>query len=194
MKLPDIEDVSVDFTPMIDVVFLLIIFFILMPPKEMEGRLQSYLPKEGGGKPPPGPPPITFGITLRSEKISNEEIETRVLLNQEFIDSFKTNTVEMMDRIFSMEGVEKEERLTAEYKRDEAQLTPADSDVLKKLNSKLRSAAEASPEKYNTDVIIDAESDVPFKIVLAILNSATGLGFEKLKFTAPPPEIWAEDQ
>lgn len=37
-----------DMTSMIDIVFLLLIFFILMPFKSVESRLESHLPKTGG--------------------------------------------------------------------------------------------------------------------------------------------------
>ena len=42
------EEPKINLTPMIDVVFLLLIFFMLMKFKSLEKQLQSYLPKDEG--------------------------------------------------------------------------------------------------------------------------------------------------
>lgn len=42
------QDKLGDMTSMIDVVFLLLIFFILMPFKSTESKIESYLPKDSG--------------------------------------------------------------------------------------------------------------------------------------------------
>lgn len=44
------EDVKVDMTPMIDVVFLLIIFFLCIDFKVLEAKLPAYLPKDKGAQ------------------------------------------------------------------------------------------------------------------------------------------------
>lgn len=44
----ELEEAVGDMTPMIDVVFLLLIFFILMPFKSPEARIQAHLPKTSG--------------------------------------------------------------------------------------------------------------------------------------------------
>ncbi len=44
----DVEDQVGDMTSMIDIVFLLLIFFILMPFKSPESRIESHLPKDSG--------------------------------------------------------------------------------------------------------------------------------------------------
>lgn len=43
-----IDDAKGDMTSMIDVVFLLLIFFILMPFKTVEAKIESHLPKDTG--------------------------------------------------------------------------------------------------------------------------------------------------
>ncbi|MDG2149973.1 MAG: biopolymer transporter ExbD [Planctomycetota bacterium] len=48
-KKPEIEEVTMELTPMIDVVFLLLIFFIVtMKFKVLEGKLETELPKDVG--------------------------------------------------------------------------------------------------------------------------------------------------
>jgi len=44
----DLASQTGDMTSMIDIVFLLLIFFILMPFKSVESRIESHLPKTGG--------------------------------------------------------------------------------------------------------------------------------------------------
>jgi len=44
------EAVETDMTPMIDVVFLLIIFFLCIDFKVLEAKLPTYLPKDKGGR------------------------------------------------------------------------------------------------------------------------------------------------
>jgi len=57
------DDMMTSFTPMIDVVFLLLIFFILQPFKSPDRRIDSELSKDDGTD--PGPPPTTLPIRIR---------------------------------------------------------------------------------------------------------------------------------
>ena len=54
-----------DMTSMIDVVFLLLIFFILMPFKTSESRLESHLPKNSGPSIKSTPDPVVEKIDIR---------------------------------------------------------------------------------------------------------------------------------
>ena len=57
----------------------------------------------------------------------------------------------------------------------------------------MEDAAVGSPDGKDTDVIIDASSNVPFKIILAILNAGAGAEFPNLKFAAPSQDIWKQN-
>lgn len=191
----DVEDVNLDMTSMIDVVFLLIIFFILMPPKEMEGQLQSYLPSSDSGKPPPNPeePPPKFTIMISSKKQGNEDIVTSVSFNNRPVCQFKTYSLAALDAIYGLPEKQKQDKLGKEYKRDENQFDPKFSDDIRLLIKRMEDAAVGSPDGKDTDVIIDASPDVPFKIILAILNAGAGAEFPNLKFAAPSQDIWKQD-
>lgn len=54
-----------DMTSMIDVVFLLLIFFILMPFKTSESRIESHLPKNSGTSPEPSKEKIVEKIDIK---------------------------------------------------------------------------------------------------------------------------------
>ena len=191
----EIEDVSMDMTSMIDVVFLLIIFFILMPPKEMEGTLESYLPSAGGTPPPPtdDEPPVVFGMKLVSEKVGENEITTVVTFNNQVICDFTTLSIGELNKIYLLGSVEKKDRLKIEHDRDSKQFDPHTSDKVRKLITKMSEAADNAPDVKNTDIMIDASSNVPFKVVLAILNAGAGADFPNLKFAAPSMAIWKAD-
>ncbi len=190
----DIEDVNLDMTSMIDVVFLLIIFFILMPPKEMEGQLQSYLPNNDSGKPPPTQeePPPKFTISIVSNNVGAEEIKTSVAFNSRPVCEFVTYSLAALDSIYNLPKDQKAEKLAKEYKRDENQFDPKFSDDIRLLIKRMEDAAVGSPDGKETDVIIDASAKVPFKIILAVLNAGAGAEFPNLKFAAPSQDIWKQ--
>ena len=193
----ELEEFSMDMTPMIDVVFLLIIFFILMPPKEMEGQLQSYLPNADSAAPHPqnqDQPPPKFTISISSQKINgSEEIETSVHFNSRPVCEFITYSIDTLNKIYSLPSDQKQQKLDKEYKRDEGQFDPKYSSDIKLLIKRMEDAAIGSPDGKETDVVIDASADVPFKIILAILNAGAGADFPNLKFSAPSQDIWKQD-
>lgn len=192
----DQEDVSLDMTSMIDVVFLLIIFFILMPPKEMEGQLQSYLPQEGQSNTPPNPdevPPPKFNIALVATKVGNEEVSTQVNFNNRPVCSITSLSIPALDRIYALPDDEKQARLAKEAERDEKTLDPQISPDMRLLIQRMSDAAMGAPDGKKTDVIIDAASNVPFKVILAVLNAGAGAEFENIKFASPSQEIWKQN-
>lgn len=190
----DQEDISMDMTSMIDVVFLLIIFFILMPPKEMEGQLESYLPKSGGSASSPSEeePDVKFFLTLRSS-LDGEQVFTQVTFNNRPICNFETLSISALDQIYAMPKGQKQDRLAKEHERDEKQFHPQHSKKLADLINIMVEASKGAPKGLETDVMIDSSSNVPFKVVLAVLNAGTGANFKNLKFAAPDKSIWAKD-
>jgi biopolymer transport protein ExbD len=47
---PDLEPATSDMTPMIDVVFLMIVFFVCIDFRVLEAKLPAYLPRDVGGR------------------------------------------------------------------------------------------------------------------------------------------------
>jgi biopolymer transport protein ExbD len=60
-------DESFSLTPMIDMAFLLIIFFILLPMKGLDFKLHCYLPRGDGLTPTVTPPKETVKIRVRKD-------------------------------------------------------------------------------------------------------------------------------
>jgi biopolymer transport protein ExbD len=81
----EIEEVEVELTPMIDVVFLLLIFFIVtMKFKVLEGKLDTELPKDVG---------VNAGEV--EELLEKVEIEIREDLNEKYGMKVFVNSVPM---------------------------------------------------------------------------------------------------
>ena len=56
------EEIKLELTPMIDICFLIIIFFMCLPFKTLEGKLQAFLPTDKGINPIPLDPPNEIKI------------------------------------------------------------------------------------------------------------------------------------
>jgi hypothetical protein len=189
----DVEDVKMDMTPMIDVVFLLIIFFLLMPPKEMEGQLQSYLPSEEGSSEPTEPqdPKPTFKLAITAEAEGQNKVVSSISFNQRFVCDISSWSIDYLEQIYLMPEAKRKAVLEAERKKDELRLDPLGSKEMRLLVTRMEDAALGAPDGRDTDVLIDAAPNVPFKIILAVLNAGAAGQFMNMKFTSPSEEIWA---
>ena len=65
-------DADIDMTPMIDVVFLLIIFFLCIDFKTLEAKLSSYLPKDKGSQSTPEEPVEQLSIMIVMDRWGDE--------------------------------------------------------------------------------------------------------------------------
>ena len=81
--IPAIEPDASDMTPMIDIVFQLLIFFMLtMHFQEVEGKMLSRLPKHGPG-PGTAPPREEIRFTVRADRLYVEKHEIGELASTE---------------------------------------------------------------------------------------------------------------
>ena len=60
------EEVKLELTPMIDISFLIIIFFMCLPFKTLAGKLEAFLPKDSGPFPNSVQPPESVKIRIRT--------------------------------------------------------------------------------------------------------------------------------
>ncbi len=67
------EEVKPDMTPMIDTVFLMIIFFVCIDFRVLESKLPAYLPKDKGGRPEAVEPMQQLSIVLWVENAGTPE-------------------------------------------------------------------------------------------------------------------------
>ena len=64
------EDDQTDLTPLIDVAFLIIIFFMCLPFKTLDGKLAAFLPTDKGMAPTPTKPPEPFSPRRSRGRVS----------------------------------------------------------------------------------------------------------------------------
>jgi biopolymer transport protein ExbD len=64
-RAPPAPDPGSDFTSLIDVAVLLIVFFMALPMRRLDQKIEAYLPREDGGRPIPMKPKDTVRILVR---------------------------------------------------------------------------------------------------------------------------------
>lgn len=158
-------------TSLIDMSFLLIIFFVCLPMKTLEGKLEAFLPTDKGINPTPVEPPLSLKVTVhivaRQEKMmlypptppkgKKPDGQVQKLMPSEF--RYKIGAEETAD--------------------------------LKKVADYIKKAYLAIKDTPNAQITgeIKAGHKVPHKYVIAVLNKFAEAGMEKVDFfgTAIPP-------
>jgi len=159
------EKVELELTPMIDMAFLIIIFFMCLPFKTLEGKLAAFLPTDKGINPTPEEPPpqitVSVHIVARREAPGTwgpEKVQTQVMKPTEFKYRFQEE----------------------------------ETDDLKKVAAYIKSAKKLAETTEGVKLVgeIKAGHKVPHKFVVAVLNKFAEAGMEKVDFygTAIPPK------
>lgn len=185
------DEVKVEFTSMIDVVFLLLIFFMLIPIKEMEAKLET---KVSGKKVDTEnievePPKVSFQIDLKSE-VNGDEVLTRVSVNSSEVARLISPSPEKIKALEERGGEDWKRFVKRQRAKDMVQADPDISPELQKMSRVLLRAVVGAPEGLDTPVIIRSGPEVPFKWVMAVFNAGVGVNLKNLSFGAPGDEIW----
>lgn len=158
---------KLELTPMIDVSFLLIIFFICLPFKTLAGKLQAFLPTDKGINPTP------------QEPLPEIKVQVHILARKE------------EPRLWGPEGSKQQITMptTIRYKVQDKETESLDTVLQWILETKR--AAEATP---GTKVLgeIKAGHKTPHMYIVAVLNKFAQAGMEKVDFYGtqiPPPEL-----
>jgi len=152
------EEVKLELTPMIDISFLIIIFFMCLPFKTLEGKLAAFLPKDKGIESLPQDPPQNFPIKIhivgRKETPRTwgpEENQTQVMMPTE-----------------------------VKYKLGSGNVVTEDLDtVYKFIVDAKKTAADTAQEPVGE---IKANHKVPHKFIVAVLNKFAQAELEKVDF------------
>lgn len=153
------EQMETDLTPMIDVAFLIIIFFMCLPFKTLDGKLAAFLPTEKGLNPTPEKPPELFFIKIHivgrkeKERVWGDPngIQEKVLMPTEVLYKFPDG--ETTDDIKAVSG------------------------YIRKLKNEAAKLPEAEVRGE-----IKANHKVPHKYIVAVLNKFAEAGLEKVDF------------
>ncbi len=182
----DIEEMNFDFTPMIDVVFLLLIFFMLMPAKKMDKVLEASLPQHSGSGPNQ---PLMNKLQLRAKEVG-DDIVVRVIFNNSNICEFKSFSKASLNEVYKLEENEMNKILTEQSRIDRLQFHAVTGTRIPHLINVIKESLKSTEKGFKTDVFIDADSKVPFKIIMAIINAGNASGVRNLKFKKPHNKIW----
>ncbi|MHC4547205.1 MAG: ExbD/TolR family protein [Planctomycetota bacterium] len=159
------EEAKLQLTPMIDMAFLIIIFFMCLPFKTLEGKLQAFLPTDKGINPIPQEPPNEI------------KVQVHIVARREVAATWgPENTPINKPTVFKYRFGDRE---TADL-----------GDVARWIKEAYKTAEGAA----NTKVLgeIKAGHKVPHKFVVAVLNKFAEAGMEKVDFYGtkiPPKEL-----
>jgi biopolymer transport protein ExbD len=167
------ENPEMQMTSLIDMSFLLIIFFICLPMKTLEGKIQAFLPTDKGINPLPTEPPLSLKVTVhlvaRKEEPANYPPDP---------PPGKQLTVQQVK-------VNMPREIKYKIGNDE-------TGDLKVVYEYIKKGYAAIKDTPNAQIVgeIKAGHKVPHKFVVAVLNKFAEAGMEKVDFygTAIPPK------
>ena len=169
------EEVTMDMTPMIDVVFLLIIFFLCIDFKILEAKLPAYLPKDKGSQTFEVEPVEQLSVVIVCEKWGTEEPRN---LNKPIMDpeTGKRNAFVLNDHIIHWEVGPKVFREPVKLK-EELERIYADKSTWQK--------DKDDPTKLNPmPVVVEPGESIVYGDVAQTLDAITEAGFTEINFGA----------
>jgi biopolymer transport protein ExbD len=161
------NEMKLELTPMIDVSFLLIIFFICLPFKTLAGKLAAFLPTDKGINPTPQEPlaeiKVQVHLLARKEEARQwgpKDAQQSITMPTQIVYKVNDRETENLNEVY---------RMIVDAKRQ----------------------AEGSE---NTRVLgeIKAGHKTPHMYIVAVLNKFAEAGMEKVDFYGtqiPPPEL-----
>ena len=152
------EEDKANLTPLIDIAFLIIIFFMCLPFKTLDGKLQAYLPTDKGLAPTPETPPELFFIKVHI--VGRNEVE----------------------RQWGPKGAEVSVTMPTEvkYRFPDGTTTDELDDVARYIAKMQRAAASSDNAEVRGE--IKAQHKVPHKFIIAVLNKFAAAKLEKVDF------------
>jgi biopolymer transport protein ExbD len=166
------ESTKLELTPMIDISFLIIIFFLCLPFKTLEGKLAAFLPTDKGIAPTQEQPPEA--IKVKVHLLAREEKQITGWGPPKARQDIAMPT-------------------TVLYKCGEGR-EPVDS--LEEVLKYIRAAKKEAEKTANPNILgeLKAGNKVPHKFVIAVLNKFAEAGMEKVDFfgTALPTKAERE--
>ena len=168
-KLADLidDEAKLELTPMIDVCFLILIFFMCLPFKTLEGKLAAFLPTDKGINPTPQEPPNDIMVSVH--------IVARKHVPRSWGPPDALSTEEMPSEVKFRFGDHEE-------------------NDIRKVAVWIKNAKKAAEGTANAHVLgeIKAGHKVPHKFIVAVLNKFAEAGLSEVDFfgtAIPPPEL-----
>ena len=177
----EVENEGADMTPMIDVVFQLLIFFMLtMQFKEIEGKLLSQLPKDKGLAP--------------SHVLQPELQEVRIVIcagGDTRMHKHDKGKHEKADKNNEICKVMVENHDIGEtYLTEKHGKGAHNKSIYAALAAKVKELVDAQPSTKDATkkapVILDADSEVPYEHIIGAVDSCKQLGIDNVEFVGNP--------
>ena len=172
----EIEDIDMDMTPMIDIVFNLLIFFMCATKfRTAEGMIEAFLPKNRGQS--SGTPQIDLNeVRIKLLWYDRSGAPTNV----KNVNEGGCVVLKVGDDLFNNAG---EFEDYTHKGRNLPEMSPVWAALHKKLLD-FKAGYSGSGEK-GLPVIIDARKQVPTKYVISTLNEVVRAGIQDVTFAAP---------
>jgi biopolymer transport protein ExbD len=198
------EEVKLDMTPMIDVTFLLLTFFMLtMKFRVLEGKLDAQLPKDMGqaaGGAPVDREKVRIRIQVIKEKVHPPQLFNMVskrMSYEKFAQAFKAETgneFKFQDTTFAMrfsvgnapifDMIQKTTFTSGQPTTTYGYFKPATTtpmpDAVGELERKLKTARGSMKEAV--PVIIDPDRSATYAALTLALHAATNAEFKEIQF------------
>jgi len=157
------EEYKMEMTPMIDVTFLLLIFFLLtIKFKVLEGKLAAYLPKDVGVNSSPAEPKEKVEITIHVDKVGDRVYAGGDIEGQPWeLDSKNYKRFKYANRVL------------------EYQIGPRRTKKLETVEEWLRDFYKKDSEAPAT---IDCRPGTVYGDMVPVLDAALDAGFESITF------------
>ena len=158
------EEAKADMTPMIDVVFLLIIFFLCIDFKTLEAKLPAYLPKDKGSQSTSAPPVEQLSLKIIMDNWGREVPRRRTSEKPFALVGHQVHW------LLGPKKFTDEERLLNELERiagDARQLVPDDKNP---------------GRKKKKPVVIEPQPGTTYGDVATTVDIVTKAGFEEINF------------
>ncbi len=167
------ESAEMQMTSLIDMSFLLIIFFICLPMKTLEGKIQAFLPTDKGINPTPTKPPLSLKVQVH-------------ILAREEKPALYPPTPPPGAKPLKVQQIQIAKPTKIMYEIGNEETTD-----LKKVYDYIKKGYAAIKDTPDAQIVgeIKAGHKVPHKFVVAVLNKFAEAGMEKVDFygTAIPP-------
>jgi biopolymer transport protein ExbD len=157
------KEVEIDMTPMIDVVFLLIIFFLCIDFKVLEAKLPAYLPKDKGSQPDIVEPQEQLRIKIVCDTVGTKELRPNSKTAY-YLDGHKVHYTVGSKKVETL--VELKEELEAIYKDPQRDVPdPKNPGKTRKLG-----------------VVVEPGTNVVYGDVAPCVDAINATGFDDINF------------
>lgn len=163
-------------TPLIDVIFLLLIFLILFPSNEPEDHLESFLPDQGQSRQTPIQEQNTILHLLFKSQQGKRQVRTDVSINNIPVGSFHTPSLPFIESLeqTSSHAIIRQVSNPEQFDLDSSEILQKSIALFEKVSH--------GHKKNDTQVIFHSEPSVPYQVLMTYINLCLSLQFNNIHY------------